>query len=110
MIGIIKKDDYVPFKRIGSVYIVSWNPKERGDNITCNQESIKLNKHMSYEQIVAKLIRVRYTNDEEIALINNALLDLSNIANNDEYNEYQSWRTKCKEVAKNYINENEEVK
>ena len=110
MIGIIKKDDYATFKRIGSVYIVSWNPKEQGDNITCNQESIKLNKNMSYEQIVAKLIRVRYTSDEEIALINNALLDLSNIANNDEYNEYQSWRTKCKEVAKNYINENEGVK
>lgn len=45
-----------------------------------------------------------------MALINNALLDLSNIANNGEYNEYQSWRTKCKEVAKNYINVNEEVK
>ena len=109
MINIINKDNYIPFKRIGSVYIVSWNPKEQGNYIICNQESIKLNKHMSYEQIVAKLIRVRYTSDEEMALINNALLDLSNIANNDEYNEYQSWRTKCKEVAKNYINENEEI-
>ena len=89
MIGIIKKDDYAPFKRIGSVYIVSWNPKEQGDNITCNQESIKLNKHMSYEQIVAKLIRVRYTSDEEIALINNALLDLGYGNIKEAFKEYE---------------------
>ena len=108
---VIDKKDYSNFKQLGNIYIVSWNPINITDNIiSCSRESIKLNKHMSYEQIVAKLIRVRYTSDEEIALINNALLDLSNIANNDEYTEYQSWRTKCKEVAKNYINENEEVK
>ena len=29
MINIINKDNYTPFKRIGSVYIVSWNPKEQ---------------------------------------------------------------------------------
>lgn len=111
MKSIINKENYTNFKKLGDIYIVSFNAKEFNDNIiTCTQTTIKLNKHMSYEQIVAKLIRVRYTSDEEIALINNALLDLSNIANNDEYNEYQSWRAKCKEAAKQYLNKNEEVK
>lgn len=110
MIVTINKNIYTPFKLIGSIYIVSWNPIEKGNYITCNQESIKLNKNMTYEQIVSKLIHVRYTSDEEVALINNALFDLSNIANNDEYKEYQSWRAKCKEAAKQYINKNEEVK
>lgn len=110
-ISTIPKSNYTNFRKLGNIYIVSFNAEEVNDNfITCTQTTIKLNKHMSYEQIVAKLIRVRYTSDEEMALINNALLDLSNIANNDEYNEYQSWRTKCKEAAKQYLNKNEEVK
>lgn len=108
---IINKQDYSNFKQLGNVYIVSWNPIDITDNIiSCNKESIKLNKNMTYEQIVSKFIHVRYTSDEEVALINNALLNLENIANNDEYNEYQSWRAKCKETAKQYLNKNKEVK
>ena len=112
--GFVSKSDLI--LRKGDIVIpargnsIGWATIIEEEQATCTQTTIKLNKHMSYEQIVAKLIRVRYTSDEEIALINNALLDLSNISNNDEYNEYQSWRTKCKEVAKNYINKNEEVK
>lgn len=108
---IINKQDYSNFKQLGNVYIISWNPIDITDNIiSCNKESIKLNKNMTYEQIVSKFIHVRYTSDEEVALINNALLNLENITNNDEYNEYQSWRAKCKEAAKQYLNKNEEVK
>ena len=50
-----------------------------------------------------KLIRVRYTSDEEMALINNALEDIAGIADNTEYQEYQSWRAKCKSTAKQYL-------
>ena len=60
----------------------------------------------SYDNIVSELIHHKYSVDAEIALLNNFYIN----GENDEFNEYQSWRTKCKEVAKNYINENEEVK
>lgn len=110
MITIVNKTDFCYFKKLGNVYVVSWNPINITHNVvSCSQESIKLNKNMTYEQIVSKFIHVRYTSDEEVALINNALLNLENIANNDEYNEYQSWRAKCKEAAKQYLNKNEKV-
>ena len=60
----------------------------------------------SYDNLVSELIHHKYSVDAEIALLNNFYIN----GESDEFNEYQSWRTKCKEVAKNYINENEEVK
>lgn len=105
----INKTDYTNFKKLGNTYIVSFDAEEFNDDfITCTQTTVKLNKHMTYEQIVSKFIHARYTSDNEVALINNALADIVNISSNEEYKEYQEWRNKCKEVAKNYLKKDEE--
>lgn len=70
---------------------------------TATQTSVRLGKNMSYDEVVARLIHARYSQDAEVALINNALSDIANIADNAEYAEYQRWRNKCKETAKNYL-------
>lgn len=64
-----------------------------------------INNDNSYDNLVSELIHHKYSVDAEIALLNNFYIN----GENDEFNEYQSWRTKCKEVAKNYINRNEEI-
>lgn len=70
---------------------------------TATQTSVRLNKGMGYDEIVARLIHARYSQDAEVALINNALEDIAGIADNTEYQEYQSWRAKCKLTAKQYL-------
>ena len=109
MIDTINETNFKDFLLKGNLCIVSWNPKEIAEGaITCNREGIQLKPTMSYEEVVSKLIRVRYTTDEEFALINNALEGIANLADNAEYKEYQEWRSKCKETAKTYLKKDEE--
>lgn len=92
----------------GNIVIVTYEPKEISKMFyTAKQTTTKLNKNMTYDEIVAKLIHTRYSSDAELSLINNAIANLSDINNNNEYLEYQSWRAKCKEAAKQYLNKNE---
>lgn len=99
MIDIIKQSDFKDFLLRGNLCIVSWNPKEIAEGvITCNREGVQLRPSMSYEEIVQILIRTRYSTDEEFALINNFIN-----GDTSEYNEYVSWRNKCKNVAKDYL-------
>lgn len=83
---------------------MTFNPQEMSEMFyTATQTSVRLGKNMSYDDVVARLIHARYSHDAEVALINNALSDIANIADNVEYAEYQRWRNKCKETAKNYL-------
>ena len=58
----------------------------------------------SYDVLVSELIHHKYSVDAEIALLNNYYLD----GESDEFKEYQSWRAKCKEAAKQYLKKDEE--
>lgn len=104
----IKKENFIEFVLKGNIVIVTYEPKEMSEMFyTAKQTTTKLNKNMTYDEIVAKLIHTIYSSDAELSLINNAISDLSNISDNKEYLEYQSWRAKCKEAAKQYLNKNE---
>lgn len=99
MEDLVNKDKYRDFDFKGNLCIASWSPKELTNEIyTCNREGIQLRPSMSYEEVVQTLIRTRYSADEEFALINNFIN-----GDNSEYNEYVSWRNKCKNVAKDYL-------
>lgn len=65
-----------------------------------------INNDNSYDILVSELIHHKYSIDAEISLLNNYYLN----GENNEFKEYQSWRAKCKEAAKQYLNKNEEVK
>ena len=49
-----------------------------------------------YGSLVTELIRQKYSLDDELALIANARLGI----HEDQENEFQEWRSKCKEAAK----------
>ena len=58
--------------------------------------SVKLANN--YAQMVTNLIRLKYTLDDELALIAN-----NRLGDNSKENEFQSWRLKCKTLAKELI-------
>lgn len=56
-----------------------------------------------YGAIVAALVKSRYTNDEMQAIVNNHLLGDDNLENEQEYDDMQEWRRKCKARAKELL-------
>lgn len=55
----------------------------------------------SYETIVNQLVKEKYSDSEEFALINKGIAD----NNNDEYIEYRSFVANCKKIAREFIEE-----
>ena len=53
---------------------------------------------MSYDELTTALIRMRYTLDEELALMANLREDAD--GHKEEEAAFQSWRMKCKKAAK----------
>lgn len=76
---------------------------EDGIEVEIAGNQMVITKTDSYDAFVSELIHARYSQDAEVALINNALEDIAGIADNTEYQEYQSWRAKCKSTAKQYL-------
>lgn len=58
-------------------------------------------ENKSYDKLVSELIRLKYSIDDEIALHSNSLIK----DNSKQLEDYQNWRKKCKEIAKDYLNE-----
>lgn len=84
---------------------VDEKPEDYEDGIILKVDgnSVAVGLTDSYDTLVSELVHTRYTSDAEVALINNALEDIAGIADNTEYQEYQSWRAKCKSTAKQYL-------
>lgn len=55
----------------------------------------------SYNDIVNKLVKEKYSDSEEFALINKGIAD----NNNDEYIEYRNFVANCKKFAREFIEE-----
>lgn len=68
------------------------------------QNFICINEPLSYNLILAKLIRAKYNDDEVLAIAlnyNNPLeLKEKQIEHQSEYEQLQQWRSKAKEIAK----------
>jgi hypothetical protein len=58
---------------------------------------------MVYGEIVSGFIRLKYSDDEMIAIINNYLNDMSDEERAAEFREMQAWRSESKENAKEAI-------
>lgn len=54
----------------------------------------------TYSELVTELIRLKYSLDDELAIIAN-----SRLGDSSKESEFQNWRKKCKEIAKSLINE-----
>lgn len=95
---------------LGNRYILI-NDVPTSINITINDvtEVYKINiptlgnvfvKSTTYEELISELIRLKYSLDDELALIANSRLN----PNNEEEREFQEWRLTCKQIAKNVFN------
>lgn len=68
--------------------------------VRINNEIYYVSDISNYNKLVTELIRLKYTLDEELAIAANA-----RVGNNKDEEEFQNWRSICKSVAKNYVNE-----
>lgn len=68
------------------------------------QNFICINEPLSYNLILAKLIRARYNDDDALAIVlnyNNPLeTKEKQVEHQSEYQQLQQWRSKAKEIAK----------
>ena len=67
-------------------------------NIDGEQRFVKAS---SYSELVSGLIRLRYSIDDELALMANSRVK----SVSSEERQFQSWRKKCKEIARQLIND-----
>jgi hypothetical protein len=82
---------------LGNRYRFNFNivEKEIEGDIFYEYESVESNNNRN--QLVSNLIRRKYSQDDEFALINNYNLDNSKYQ--QEYDAYQNYRIECKEIA-----------
>jgi len=67
-------------------------------NVSIGNKTYKI-KADSYGELVTGLIRIKYSLDDELALIaNSRIKDVS-----EEDKAFQEWREECKRIAKQYI-------
>lgn len=59
----------------------------------------------SYDELVTALIRMHYSLDAELALQANLRYDAKGHENEEKA--FQDWRVKCKNAAKNFLNDEE---
>lgn len=55
----------------------------------------------SYSAILSELVHIKYTIDDEMALSANYRIN----PNSQKEQEYQEWRSRCKKIAKQLVNE-----
>lgn len=58
---------------------------------------------LSYDTLVAALVRTRYPDDAMTAIINNHLLDPGNAGTEAEWQQMQQWRARAKALAREII-------
>lgn len=55
-----------------------------------------------YAYLVDKIVKIKYSPEDQIAILCNIDLDQNNENYMQRYNDMQEWRTKAKEIAKQY--------
>lgn len=85
-----------------SVYFFRFDCIETEVNtIRCNETTIML-KNATYDKMVSACIEIKYSIDAQLALLYNYQLNQSEYQ--EQMNEYQAWRTYCKESCRNFFN------
>ena len=94
------------FSRDGKFAFICWN--ERKEQIEGTKKYIykysyvKIKYPFTYEQLVSKIVRSVYSEDEMEALINNYLSDSETYS--EKFTEMQAFRQEAKEIAKRVLN------
>lgn len=85
--------------KTSSVYFLHFDSVavEDGTIIEAKEAAIFV-KNATYELLVSAFIHVKYSLDDEIALVNNYVTDPAGYE--EDYKVYQEWRKYCKEAAR----------
>lgn len=77
---------------------------QKSDNGEYSWQYVPVNQsHYNYGSLVDILIGVKYSPKEMMAIINNYLLDSNSEKYKKEFDEMQSWRLRCKEMAREHF-------
>lgn len=112
--NIVKEEKQLPIrfsKRIElGQQIATFSISEKQDDGTYKYQIYTLKPAvLDYDSIVNAIISREYPNDKMQAVINNYLLDQSNVDTTKEFSDMQAFRKKAKDWAKdllNYVKEN----
>lgn len=68
------------------------------------QEVVRLQGELSYDKVVAAIVNAKYSQDDQTAILMNAmnpniLSEEKDAANWEEMKEFQAWRDEAKEIA-----------
>lgn len=98
------RPDFVTYgvTELKKFYIININITESGDGFEWDSIVTKPGD-MFYGEIVSDIIRLNYSDDEMIAIINNYLDDMENQTYLTKFKEMQSWRKFSKQTAKDSI-------
>ena len=83
-------------------YIMNVNVTETGDGFEWDVVTTNPGD-MDYGELVSGYIRLKYSDDAMIAVINNYLNDMTDEQRAEEFREMQNWRSAAKEVSKSAI-------
>lgn len=84
-------------------YTIAFDMQERNGQYEWSEVTFDKLGAPSYENLVAAIVKGRYTDDEMTAIINNHLLDDGNEEHSEEWREMQAWRKEAKETAKEML-------
>ena len=87
-------------KVLKNCVVISKQPVMQDGELYYNIEFIKY-QSISYEALVNRLIKAKYTDSSEFAVINKGIADATNI----EYVEYRSYVEECKKQARGFVAE-----
>lgn len=112
--NIVKEEKQLPIrfsKRIElGQQIATFSISEKQDDGTYKYQIYTLKPAvLDYDSIVNAIVSKEYPDDKMQAVINNYLLDQSNVDTTKEFNDMQAFRKKAKDWAKdllNYVKEN----
>lgn len=65
--------------------------------------SVRLERPVTYERVVAAIVNAEYSSDQMQAIINNHLFDSTDTEHEAQYTAMQEWRTLAKKVAHEVI-------
>lgn len=87
---------YVPF---------IWSETPKNDTFIYTWEFLMiLNTEYNYSKLIEEIIKLKYSDSEVIARLNNYISEPNNSKYKSEYEELQSWRKIAKEYAKKHFN------
>ena len=92
---------YINGERINPPYLEVPEDYRDSDYIEVEGSNVPVDS-FDYSYLVDKIVKLKYSPEDQIAILCNINLDSTNESYIKRYNDMQNWRTTAKEIAKQY--------